>query len=228
MSTPLTRRDHSTAPSRMIEKWPSRIALLEQLVADLQPHLLALGQEAVDRRRGRRRRTGRSRRGRRSSGGRGQVLVDEADGHRPLADGRGDALHRLAAHVACDEDAGQAGLQQVGRRGRAASAGGRPRAAARSRPARSPAVAGHRVGSQSVCGRAPMNTNIAARSISSSSPLRVSRTVIRSRFSSPWASATSLYRRTSMLSVRVDGVDQVAGHALAEVAPRHRMVTCWA
>src|SRR3954454_14729382 len=42
-----------------------------------------------------------------------QVAVHEGDRHGTLADGRGDPLDRVGAHVAGDEDAGQAGLQQV-------------------------------------------------------------------------------------------------------------------
>src|SRR5215207_10196623 len=41
-----------------------------------------------------------------------QVLVDELDGDGALADGRGAALDRAVAHVACDEDARHARLQQ--------------------------------------------------------------------------------------------------------------------
>src|SRR5690348_2302387 len=41
-----------------------------------------------------------------------QVLVDDADGHRALADGGGDALDRAGAPVTDREDAGQAGLQR--------------------------------------------------------------------------------------------------------------------
>ena len=42
-----------------------------------------------------------------------QVAVHERDGHRALADGRGDPLHRLGPDVAGDEHAGHAGLQEV-------------------------------------------------------------------------------------------------------------------
>src|ERR1700732_3985535 len=41
-----------------------------------------------------------------------QVLVDERDRDRALADARGDALDRAAAHVAGHEHARHAGLQQ--------------------------------------------------------------------------------------------------------------------
>ena len=59
-------------------------------------------------------------------------LVDERDGDRSFADGRRDALDVAAAHVADREDAGQAGLEQIRRRGPAASS---PR---RDRPATGP------------------------------------------------------------------------------------------
>src|SRR5882757_7335083 len=52
----------------------------------------------------------------------GEVLVDDADGHRALADGGGDALDRAGAAVADGEDAGEAGLQGEG--GAADRAGG--------------------------------------------------------------------------------------------------------
>ena len=42
-----------------------------------------------------------------------QVLVDQRDRHRALADGAGDALDRARAHVAGDEHAGHAGLEHV-------------------------------------------------------------------------------------------------------------------
>ena len=42
-----------------------------------------------------------------------QVPVHERDGHRALADGRRDPLHRLGPHVAGHEHAGHAGLQVV-------------------------------------------------------------------------------------------------------------------
>ena len=42
-----------------------------------------------------------------------QVPVHEGDRHRALADGRGHPLHRVGPDVAGDEDAGEAGLQEV-------------------------------------------------------------------------------------------------------------------
>src|SRR6476659_10811501 len=42
-----------------------------------------------------------------------QVLMDELDGHRPLADGGGAAFGRAGAHVAGGKDAGHARLEQV-------------------------------------------------------------------------------------------------------------------
>src|ERR1700744_6071226 len=42
----------------------------------------------------------------------GEVLVDDADGHRALADGGGDALDRAGAAVADGEDTGEAGLER--------------------------------------------------------------------------------------------------------------------
>ncbi len=44
-----------------------------------------------------------------------QVPVHEHDGHRALADRRGDPLGRLGPHVAGHEDPGDAGLQVIGR-----------------------------------------------------------------------------------------------------------------
>src|SRR4051794_29472286 len=42
-----------------------------------------------------------------------EVLVDQGDRHRPLADRAGDALDRACAHVAGDEHAGHGGLEHV-------------------------------------------------------------------------------------------------------------------
>src|SRR5205807_2980633 len=75
-------------------------------------------------------------------------------------------------------------------------------------------------GSQPVCGRAPMNTNVAAASICSRSPVRVSRTVRRSSDSSPWASATSVNVRTSMLGVASMWSIRYRDMLLASVSPR--------
>src|SRR5689334_16495730 len=50
------------------------------------------------------------------SGSRGalQELMHEGDGHAALADGGGDAFDGARAHVAAGEDAGDAGLEEVG------------------------------------------------------------------------------------------------------------------
>src|SRR3954465_1838719 len=46
-----------------------------------------------------------------------QELVNEGDSDRPLADCGSDALHVSGADIPDGEDAGQAGLEQVGRAG---------------------------------------------------------------------------------------------------------------
>jgi hypothetical protein len=44
----------------------------------------------------------------------GEILVHELDGHRALADGRGDPLDGALPHVAGDEDPRHARLEEVG------------------------------------------------------------------------------------------------------------------
>ena len=88
-------------------------------------------------------------------------IRDELDRHRPLADGRGDALDRAGPDVAGGEDAGAAGLQQerlpprrpVGRLRQRRPRSGRI-------PWRPVSISG---GSQSVRGTAPMKLNSAGR-----------------------------------------------------------------
>ena len=94
--------------------------------------------------------------------------MHELDGHRALADGRGDALDRAGPHVPSGEHAGAAGLQQerLPRRGPVWGLSPAPGPSGQTpwRPSRSPA------GSQSVRGTAPMKLNTAGVSTVRASP----------------------------------------------------------
>jgi hypothetical protein len=130
--------------------------------------------------------------------------VDELHRHRALADGAGHALDRLVAHVARHEDAGQRRLEQVGV-ARWLQRGAPPPPFAIAPVTSGPESTKPRVSratdpaSQSVRGWAPMkmNSDEAARC---SDPSGVA-TVMDSRWSSPWASVTWAWVRTSIVGM---------------------------
>ena len=144
--------------------------------------------------------------------------MDELDGHRALADRGGHALDRAVPHVAGDEDAGHARLEQVRvaverpagrpvavrarRRGRARRGRSRARRARPGRRAtRSP-------------GCAPMKMKRwDAGTVSVPSASRI---VSVSRWSLPAASTTCGARADGDVRDRRDLLDQVVRHALRE------------
>ena len=132
------------------------------------------------------------------------------------------------AHVAGDEDPGNAGLQQV--TGPARPPSRRPPAVGeqvRTGAARSPASSRRsRAGSQSVGGAAPMKTNTCPHSTVVSVPLAVVQQLGRTPGGPPRASSTtSVPVRTSMLSIGSDLLDQVVGHRALQAGPADRRVT---
>ena len=127
------------------------------------------------------------------------MLVDELDGHRPLADPGGDPLDRPAADVAGREDAGHVRLEQERLPGEGPP--GHPAVAARARagpvtmkPARSRSTM---PASHSVRGSAPMKRKSASIGSAARVPAAESSTVIASRPSVPRTAATLAFRRIS-------------------------------
>ena len=146
-----------------------------------------------------------------------EVLVDQRDGHRALADRARHALDRARAHVAGDEHARDARLEHVGVARAAASrrpfASGPARMKPRSSRATTPS-------SQSVRGAAPMNTKQASTS-STRSPSASRMRSRRRRPSSPSAAIACAPVRTSMFVDRGDLLDEVVGHRLRQRVAAH-------
>ena len=148
----------------------------------------------------------------------GQVLVDERDRHRALADRARHALDRARADVAGDEHAGHARLQQETGRARAAS-----RRALASRPARMNPRSSRATtpSSQSVRGAAPMNTKHASTSSTRSVAVRVADPQARAGCPSPSAPTACARVRTSTLGSACDLLDQVVRHRLGQRVAAH-------
>ena len=152
--------DHVHATRRALEQQQQaarRLALLDQHARPPRRRTTRRrAAHALELARRRARRRGRSRAAPSCDGhARRQVLVDQRDRHRALADRAGDALDRARAHVAGDEHARHARLQQV--RVALERPAARPwrRAPARMKPRSSRATT---PSSQSVRGAAPMKT----------------------------------------------------------------------
>ena len=130
--------------------------------------------------------------------------MHQRDRHRALADGRGDPLDRVGPHVAGGEDAGHAGLQVVRVARQRPARPGAGRSTSRSGPVSTKprsSRATHAV--EPVGARLGADEDEQPRRVDrrGSAPVRTSRRVSRSRWSSPSPPATSVYGCTSMLSI---------------------------
>ena len=148
--------------------------------------------------------------------GRGQPFVDVGDGHRPLADGRGDPLDRA---------------RSARRRPRTRRARWSRTGTARARAATCRCLSARRPvstwplgcltiasGSQAVCGRAPIRTKSAAASTRHRSPVSLSRSSSHSRRPLPPPSTTSVLTSTSTFDVASIVVAQVLRHVVGEAS----------
>jgi hypothetical protein len=164
---PARARSPSTSSACAVPSSSSSSPRGSALLGEISPGSASRGSATAAHSRARRRRGRRT--GRRAQVGDGdggrvmrrQVLVDERDGHRALADRARHALDRARAHVAGHEHAGHARLEQV-RVALERPAGARV-GPARMKPRSSRATT---PSSQSVRGAAPMNTKQASTSSS--------------------------------------------------------------